>query len=204
MRSSTSASVLSDHSSSGAEPSAAESLRCLCNVNKHRWSLRAAPETHIWRARGKTPRAHWRTRAPGPAPRVGWWPSPLPVLGSSRSPPTSPERRHRPDPLHRPSARTYGPTSPLSFFHRCAHYSLKIPPKKRRRFSKTFWPLSHVSTSEAGGKEALPPVELRGFARNMAGWSFCLPATHDRPIHWVGLFHASPRCVSLRRPFPVL
>lgn len=45
-------------------------------------------------------------------------------------------------------AQTYGKNSRLSFLYHCAHYSLKIPPKKRRRFSKTFWPLSHVSTAK--------------------------------------------------------
>ncbi|KAL6099791.1 uncharacterized protein ACO6RY_01543 [Pungitius sinensis] len=44
----------------------------------------------------------------------------------------------------RPSLiQTYGKNRPLSFLYRGAHYSLKIPPKKRRRFSETFLPLSH-------------------------------------------------------------
>lgn len=41
----------------------------------------------------------------------------------------------------------------LYFCCRFPHPSLKIPPKKRRRFTKSFGPLSHVSTG-AGGRRA--------------------------------------------------
>ncbi|KAG5265160.1 hypothetical protein AALO_G00262050 [Alosa alosa] len=41
--------------------------------------------------------------------------------------------------------KPYGTNGSFSFLYRWPHYSLKIPPKKRRRFSKTFWPLSHGS-----------------------------------------------------------
>lgn len=44
-------------------------------------------------------------------------------------------------------AQAYGTDSLLSFLYQCPHHSLKIPPKKRRRFSKSFRPLSHVSTA---------------------------------------------------------
>lgn len=44
-------------------------------------------------------------------------------------------------------SQAYGTYSLFSFFYLCPHYSLKISPKKRRRFSKSFRPLSHVSTA---------------------------------------------------------
>lgn len=43
-------------------------------------------------------------------------------------------------------SRVYGKNGHFTFLPWCPHYSLKIPPKKRRRSSKTFKPLSHVST----------------------------------------------------------
>lgn len=45
----------------------------------------------------------------------------------------------------------------LYFCCRFPHPSLKIPPKKRRRFTKSFGPLSHVSTG-AGVPGLSPPV----------------------------------------------
>ncbi|KAL6456867.1 hypothetical protein MHYP_G00338300 [Metynnis hypsauchen] len=41
--------------------------------------------------------------------------------------------------------QAYGHHSRPSFLHQRPHHSLKIPPKKRRRFSKSFRPLSHGS-----------------------------------------------------------
>lgn len=49
------------------------------------------------------------------------------------------------------SNQTYG-NGPPSFLHRCVHYSLKIPPKKRRRFSNAYLPLSHVSRAPRNGR----------------------------------------------------
>ncbi|CAL8370845.1 unnamed protein product [Boreogadus saida] len=44
-----------------------------------------------------------------------------------------------------PLVEPYGKFRPFSFFYCGPHYRLKIPPKKRRRFSKSLWPLSHGS-----------------------------------------------------------
>lgn len=74
----------------------------------------------------------------------------FPLLGISSPPPSS--RQWRRDSTDaRLLNQTYGKNRPPSFLYRCAHYSLKIPPKKRRRFSKTYWPLSHVSKAKHFG-----------------------------------------------------
>lgn len=93
---------------------------------------------------------------------VATWPRPLSVgcllhfpSRLSSSPPISRRRRRR---RRRESSDTcplnwtYGKNGPSSFLYCCPHYSLKIPPKKRRRFSKTFWPLSHVSKTQCTGR----------------------------------------------------
>ena len=107
-------------------------------------------------------------------PTVRWLPSPARLLAFGSSPPIGRQRGRKSDDA-RQRDQTYGKNRPPSFLHRCAHYSLKIPPKKRRRFSKTYWPLSHVS--EATHSERSCPDSAGG--RNMAGCcSFCLPAAH--------------------------
>lgn len=117
--------------------------------------------------------------------------------GSSSSTPSQGRRRDtrsgcRSLPLPSPSStnQTYGNGSP-SFLHRCVHYSLKIPPKKRRRFSNAYLPLSHVSRARGGtlgggrrrGGGAARAASDSAGGRNMAGCSSSraarLPA-HDR------------------------
>lgn len=119
---------------------------------------RRSSEIQIWWPRLSKASAHWRRSTPGHA----HWPSvafsislrcwPLGSGSSSSSTPLQGRRRDTrsgyrslpllPSPY---SKQTYG-NGPPSFLHRCVHYSLKIPPKKRRRFSNAYLPLSHVST----------------------------------------------------------
>ncbi|MEQ2255113.1 hypothetical protein ILYODFUR_010386 [Ilyodon furcidens] len=89
-----------------------------------------------------------------------------PCLSSSSSPPTN-EDSGRSSANAGSRSQTYGKNSLFSFFQRWVHYSLKIPPKKRRRFSKTFRPLSHGS-----------PVSVQVYERYPEGLGAALYREH--------------------------
>lgn len=107
--------------------------------------LGAAARIPIGGALARSP-AHWPSVTFSTSARC--W---LLGFGSSSSTPLQGRRRDTrsgcrslPPPSPSFSNQTYG-NGPPSFLHRCVHYSLKIPPKKRRRFSNAYLPLSHVS-----------------------------------------------------------
>lgn len=109
------------------------------------------PEVHIWCARTGFVKADWLKAATLAPPTVRWFASSTSLRGSTDPPPTS-RRRRRESGDTCPLNGAYGRNGPSSFLHCCPHYSLKIPPKKRRRFSETFWPLSHVSSAQSSGR----------------------------------------------------
>lgn len=133
---------------------------------------------------GRAPASARRCRSPRPSPALS-----VCVRRAFRS-----QRRAALSPPAAPAA--YGPgrrrCRRLYFCCRFPHSSLKIPPKKRRRFTKSFGPLSHVST-RAGSRGSGRPWGGGG------GGGDAHPELRAGPG-----FPCSPAAGGSHRGFPVL
>lgn len=87
------------------------------------------------------------------------------------------------------SVKAYGKFGLFPFSYWYPHYSLKIPPKKRRRFTQKIWPLPHVSSPPAGLFHSRSPRcsrERRALATIWRWLVFhaaaCFPASDAAPL----------------------